>query len=103
MKKSTLVLIVVGMVAVMIIGIAISLGGPKVPKGEYICDDEFFGYTIRFDGKNVFAGSSSKGKATISGENVSITYTDGTTDRFIYNSEFDYLTDPSGTLKWKKQ
>lgn len=103
MKKSTVILIVVAMIAVMIIGIAISVSGPKVPKGEYICNDEFFGYTIRFDGKNVFAGATSKGKATFNGDEVSITYTDGTTDRFIYNSEFDYLTDTTGTLKWVKK
>lgn len=103
MKKATLILIIVAMIGVMIIGIAVSVSAPKVPKGEYICNDEFFGYTIRFDGKNVFAGSSSKGKATFNGENVSITYTDGTTDYFIYNAEFDYLTDTSGTLKWEKK
>lgn len=103
MKKSTLIIVSCAMLVCIVVGIVIANKTNDGPNGTYVCDDEFFGYSIRFDGENVYAGSSSTGKATISGENVTVTYTDGTTDRFIYNKERDMLTDLSGTLKWKKQ
>ena len=91
------------MLAVIIIGVCISIFSNKGPQGTYVCNDDIFGYTIKFDGKTAYMGTSVKGKVILNGMNVTVRYSDGTSDRYVYHKEDDYLTDENGILKWYKQ
>ena len=102
MKKSTLIIALIALGIIVILGICFSASGEKGPKGTYTCTEEFFEYNIRFDGKTAYVDKTA-GKVDITGENVVIRYKDGSADRYIYNADGDYLTDPSGTLKWEKK